>query len=137
MQRRRSRPIRLVLGITMGAALTLGACGDDDGGGGGSTDAFCDELAKLADAGDDTTEEEDLEAIRAVAEVAPGEISDEMDQLVETFEQILAFDPETASEEEFDEFLAIAGDIEETSIAVEDFARENCPDLPEELFTTE
>jgi len=87
-------------------------------------------MSAIAESGDDTTEEQDLAALQAVADVAPSEISDEMDQLLDVYEQLQAFDPEASSEEEMGEFLAIVGQLEE-------FAMENCPDLPADFFSTE
>ena len=60
-----------------------------------------------------------------------------MNELVDGFEQLQSFDAEAASEEEMGEFLAVAGSLDEASTAVEEFALENCPDLPADLFDTE
>jgi len=130
------RPIHQLLGIAAAGVLTLAACGED-GDSGGSADVFCDEIAKLAESGGDTTEEEDLAALKAVADVAPSEISDEMDELLSGFEQVQAFDAESASEDEFTDFLAIAASLDQASIAIEEFATEKCPDLPANFFSTE
>ena len=83
------------------------------------------------------TEEENLAALQSLADAAPSEISDEMNELVDGFEQLQSFDPEAASDEEMTEFLAIAGSLDEASTAIEEFALENCPDLPADLFATE
>jgi hypothetical protein len=48
-----------------------------------------------------------------------------------------AFDPEASSEEEMGEFLAIVGQLDEPATKVEEFAMENCPDLPADFFSTE
>jgi len=125
----------MALCVAAAGALSVAACGGDDDGG-GSTDAFCAEIAKLADSGSDTTEEEDLAALQAVAEAAPDEISDEMNELLDGFEQLQAFDPETSSEDEIADFLALADSLDQAGIAVEEFATENCPDLPADLFST-
>jgi hypothetical protein len=60
-----------------------------------------------------------------------------MDQLVAGLEQLLSFDPEASSEEEMNDFLAMADGLDEASTAVEEFALENCPGLPADLFATE
>jgi hypothetical protein len=123
--------------VAAAGALIVSACGgDDDDGGGGNADAFCEEIAKLAESGGDTTEEEDLAALQAVADAAPSEISDEMEELLDGFEQLQAFDPETSSEDEVADFLAIADSLDQAGIAVEEYAVENCPDLPADLFST-
>ena len=137
MRRRAPRPIRLAVGLAAVSALTLAACDGDSDSSGSNTDAFCEEITALAGSGDDTTEEEGLEAFRSIADVAPDEISDEMDQLVEAFEQLQTFDPEAASEDEIAEFVAIAEGLDEASSTVEQFARDNCPDLPDDFFGTE
>jgi Asp-tRNA(Asn)/Glu-tRNA(Gln) amidotransferase C subunit len=139
MRKKSVRPIRLATGLVAAATLAMSACGsDDDGGGGdGDTAAFCEEIQTLAESTDETTEEQDLAALRSVADAAPGEIADEMNQLVEAFEQLQAFDPEAASEEEMADFLTLADGLDEASTAVEEFALANCPDLPADLFETE
>jgi len=128
-----------VIALTATAAFALAACGSDgdSSGGGGSTDAFCEEMGVLAESGTDTTEAEDLAALQAVASAAPSEISDEVNQLVDAFQQLQAFDPESASEDEMADFLELASSIDEAGAAVEDFAKENCPDLPADFFSTE
>jgi hypothetical protein len=60
-----------------------------------------------------------------------------MDQLVEAFEQLQSFDPEAATEDEIAEFVAIAEGLDEAGATVEDFTRDNCPDLPADFFGTE
>lgn len=132
-----SRPTRFVLCLGAAAALGLAACGSDDGGGGGSDEAFCERIQAVAESTDETTEAEDLEALRSVADAAPDEISDEMDQLVDAFEQLQSFDPEAASEEEMTDFLALADGLDEASTTVEEYALANCPDIPEDVFATE
>jgi hypothetical protein len=137
MQRSTSRPIRIALALA--GALALGACSSDggdssDGDGSGSTETFCEEIATLADFDEDSTEEEDFAAIRAIADVAPDEISDEMDLLVDVFDEFQSFDPATSSEEELAEFLELADTIDEAGTSVEEFTVENCPDLPDGVF---
>ena len=136
MRKKSGRPIRLTIGLVAAATLAMSACGSDDGGG-GDTEAFCEEIQTLAESTGETTEEQDLAALRSVADAAPGEIADEMDQLVEAFEQLQAFDPEAASEEEMADFLTLADGLDEASTAVEEYALANCPDLPADLFETE
>jgi hypothetical protein len=136
MRPSRTRTIRLGFTLAVGALLTLTACGDDDGagGGGGSTEAFCEEITAVAESDDEGSQEANLAAIQAVADAAPSEIADEMNQLVDAFEQLQSFDPQAASEEQMAEFLEIAEGVEETSEAIEEYAIENCPDLPADLF---
>ncbi len=133
MRRRRSRATRLALAAS--TTLALAACGSDDGGGGGgSTEAFCDEIEALAATGDDMSDAENLAALQSVADAAPGEIADDMDELVEALERLQSFDPEAASEEEMADFLDLAADLDEPSARIEEFAMENCPDLPDDVF---
>ena len=101
-----------------------------------STDAFCQQLPALADSDVDTTEAKDLAALQQVADAAPSEISDEMDLLVEAFERLRTFDSETASEEELADFLEFTEGLDGASTTVEEFAGENCPDLPPDFFST-
>ncbi len=134
MRQRTSRPTRRAIAVAATTTLALAACGSD---GGGSTDAFCEEIVALDESDADTTEEQNLAALQALAAAAPGDISDEMNQLVDAFEQVQAFDAESASEDEMTDFLALAGSIDEASTAVEEFAAENCPDLPADFFGDE
>ena len=100
------------------------------------TDAFCQQLPALADSDVDTTEAEDLAARQQVADAAPSEISNEMDLLVEAFERLRTFDSETASEEELADFPEFTEGLDGASTTVEEFAGENCPDLPPDFFST-
>ena len=133
MRQRAPRSVRLAVGLTVGAALALAACGSESGG--GSTDAFCERIQAVAESGDDTTDEENLAALQSVADAAPSEISDEMNQLVDGFAQVQSFDVEAASEEEMVEFLATVDGLDGASTAIEEFALANCPDLPADLFS--
>ena len=132
---------RILISLTACGALTLAACGSDsdsgDGGGGGDVEAFCDELAARADSDVDTTEEEDLAALRSIADSAPGEIADDMDTLVDAFAQAQAFDLESATEDRMAEFEGLIAEFEEATAAVEQYARDKCPDLPADFFSTE
>jgi hypothetical protein len=142
MRQRTPRPIRLATGLIAAAALAMAACGSDgdageDGGGdggGGGNEAFCTEIQALAESTEETTEAEDRAALQAVADVAPDEIADEMNKLVDGLEQLQTFDPEAATEEEMTDFLAFTEDLGAAGAAVEEFALENCPDLPADLF---
>jgi hypothetical protein len=114
--------------------VALTACGDDDEGGGGSVEAFCQELEAFAD---DVADADDLSFVadfEAVVDAAPGEIADEMNQMLEAFEQLASMPDEPESEEQMNEMLELTASIEEPSAAVEEFARENCPDLPASVF---
>jgi hypothetical protein len=145
MRQRTPRAIRLATGLIAAAALAMAACGSDgdgdasgggDGGDGGSTEAFCTEIQALIESSDDTTEAENVAALQSVADVAPDEIADEMNTVVDGLEQVQAFDPEAATEEEMTEFLAFADELGAAGAAVEEFALENCPGLPADLFAT-
>jgi hypothetical protein len=120
--------------IAAGAALASSACGGD--GGGGDLEAFCEQIEILAEPGTDTTEAENLAALRAVSAVAPSEVSDQMNELVRVFEQVQSFDPETATENEMIDFLSLADGVEQAGADVEAYAIENCPGLPAGIFST-
>lgn len=141
MRQRTPRTIRRATGLIAAATVLMAACGNDNGAGsddsGGSTGTFCEEIQALAESSDGTSEAESLAALQSVADAAPDEISGEMDQLVAGLEQLLSFDPEASSEEEMNDFLAMADGLDEASTAVEEFALENCPGLPADLFATE
>jgi hypothetical protein len=138
MRPRASRPTRILIGLTACGSLALAACGSDgDSGGGGDVEAFCAALAETAESDLDTTEEEDLAQVRAIADSAPSEISDAMDTLVDAFEQLQAFDFENATEDQMAEFEELLPAFEEATTDVERYARDNCPDLPDDFFSTE
>ena len=130
MRRRTSPPIRLTIGLTTCATLALAACGGDSGG--GSTEAFCDDL--LAIASDDISDEDSVALFQAAADSAPSEISSEMGQFVDLLERLLAFDEETATDEEMTALADSAADLDESGTKIEAFAAENCPDLPADFF---
>ena len=132
MRQRASRPIRLAMGLAASGTLALAACGGDSGG--GSTEAFCDDLLAVNEASDDISDEDGLALLQAAADSAPSEISSEMEGFVEMFEQLLAFDVAAATDEEMAEFTNSAPDFEESTTKIQEFATENCPDLPADFF---
>jgi len=134
MNTRIFRPAHLLTALSVGAVLALAACGSDDGGGGGSTEAFCNEIVALAESSDDMTDEQNVAALQSLADATPGEISGDMDILVEVFEELQALDLETATDEEMADFEAMVADLDEASANVEAYAEENCPDLPADIF---
>jgi hypothetical protein len=143
MRSRAARPTRILIALTACGSLALAACGSDsdsDSGGdsgGGDVEAFCAALAESAEADLDTTEEEDLAQLQAIADSAPSEVSDAMGTLVDIFEQLQAIDFETATEDELAEFEELLPTFEQATADVEDYARDNCPDLPDDFFSTE
>jgi hypothetical protein len=145
MRSRPARSTRILIALTACGSLALAACGSDgdgdsgggSGGGGDDVEAFCAALAESAESDLDTTEEEDLEQLQAIADSAPGEVSDAMDTLVDIFEQLQAIDFETATEDELAEFEELLPTFEEATAEVESYARDNCPDLPDDFFSTE
>jgi hypothetical protein len=116
--------------------MALTACGSDDdsGSGGGSVDAFCDALETFADEPADAGDPTFVADFRALAETAPSEISDEINEMLSVFEQIDALPDEPGTEEEMNELLELASSIDEPGAAVEEFAMENCPDLSASVF---
>jgi len=133
----------MLIGLTACGSLALAACGSDgdsgggDSGGGDDVEAFCAALFESTESDLDTTDEEDLEIIRSIAASAPSEVSDAMDTMVDTFEQLLDFDFENATEDQVAEFEALLPSFEEATAEVESYARDNCPDLPDDFFSTE
>ena len=120
------------MGLATSGTLALAACGG--GSGRSSTEAFCDDLLAVNEASDDISDEDGLALLQAAADSAPSEISREMDGFVEMFEQVLAFDVAAATDEEMAEFTNSAPDFEESTTKIEEFATENCPDLPADFF---
>lgn len=142
MRPRASRPTRILIGLVACGPLALAACGSDGDSGGGDSggsdvEAFCAALAESAESDLDTTAAEDLEQLQAIADSAPGEVSDAMDTVVDIFEQLQDFDFETATEEQVAEFEELLPAFEEATATVESYARDNCPDLPDDFFSTE
>jgi hypothetical protein len=139
MRRSTTRPIRLAIALATGGALALTACGDDDssggggGGGGGSVDAFCAELESFSAS---TNDDDDtfVADFKKVADAAPSEISAAMNRMLEAFERLDSLPDEPESEEQMAEMMELLEAIEEPANAVEEFAVENCPDLPDSIF---
>jgi hypothetical protein len=146
MRSRSPRPTRILIALTACGSLALAACGSDgggddsdggDSGGGDNAEAFCAALFESTESDLDTTDEEDLEMLRSIAASAPSEVSDAMDTMVDAFEQLLDLDFENATEEQLAEFEALLPSFEEATAEVESYARDNCPDLPDDFFSTE
>jgi hypothetical protein len=137
MRSRVPRPPRILIGLASCVALALAACGSDGDSGGDDVEAFCDALAETTESDPDTTAAGDLEQLQAIADAAPSEVSDAMDTLVDIFEQLDAVDFENATEDELAEFEALLPTFEDATAEVESYARDNCPDLPDDFFSTE
>ena len=100
----------IAFGTSLVLCAALAACGGDDdddaggsgGGGGGSTEEFCDKARdyeeEFADA--DPSDEEAIDALRDLADSAPSDISDDMNGLIDLFEQMAEAgeDPEALAE---------------------------------------
>lgn len=135
MRRSSTRPIRLTVVLALGGAMALAACGEDDGGG-ASTEAFCSELGSFAASADASGEADEsfVSDFRTLAESAPGEISDEINEMLAAFESLDELPDEPESEEQMEEMMDLLGSIEEPNAAVEEFAMDNCLDLPASVF---
>ena len=99
--------------------VLVAGCGDDDEGAsddGGDVEAYCAAVAEM-DGSDEAPTVEQLEAIR---DVAPDEIADDIDVVVDAFiEAIESGDPEAVFAD---------ADVEERLTGViEPFEEENCP----------
>lgn len=115
----------------------LGACaGSDDSNSDSDLDTFCEEITALAQSDADTTEAEDVAALRSLADAAPSAISGDLDDMVDGLRQLQGFDAETASDEEMAGFLDMIDGLDEASVRVEEFALANCADMPADLFAT-
>jgi hypothetical protein len=149
MRQPTSRPLRLAIALAASGALALTACGSDSdsdsdssssaesrsgASSSGSPEAFCVDLLAISEAPDDLDNEAGLALLQAAAASAPSEISDDMNQLTDSFELLLSFD-EDATDDEMAEFSERAEAIEAASLKIEDYARDNCPDLPADFFS--
>jgi hypothetical protein len=117
--------MRRVVALTVAGAFALAACGDD---GGGSVEAFCESAQEFADTDDffatDNPEdfraglEEARDAINAMADDAPDEISDDAETAAEVsgelFDSLDDIDPtdEAAVEAAFAPFFDADADPE-------------------------
>lgn len=133
--------MRRAVAFTVAAAVVVAACSSD---GGGSVEAFCESAQEFADAGDffDTDDPEDFaagleearDAINAMADDAPGEISDDAKTLAEVseelFDSLADIDPtdEEAVEEAFAPFFDADVDPEFAAAvdSVNEFALTEC-----------
>ncbi|MDQ4024000.1 MAG: hypothetical protein M3217_00695 [Actinomycetota bacterium] len=108
------RPMVLLLLI----AALFAACGGDDGGG-GDAQAFCDKQEEL-DSLDTADPEAMAQAIDELVADAPEEISDDIQLIADTLEELENVDtPEEAENLDTEELEAASGRIE-------DWVDENC-----------
>jgi len=117
----------LVAGALLGS-LALAACGGDDDSASGDTEEFCSQVA--VEVPDDATDAEVLANIEAIAAAAPSEIADDMNELATLFAQAQDIDLETADEQALADFEGIVARLGELGPSLEEWATENCPDLP-------
>lgn len=126
-----------VAGFAIVGLLALSACGSDDesssdaeGGDTASSEEFCAQLGELA-AGDGSSVVTDLQTL---AESAPDAISDDMQAFANLFNEM-----EALSTEQTDEAAAQLadkiGEMGELTGRLDTWTNENCPDIPDNVFT--
>jgi hypothetical protein len=131
------RSVRRAIGaFTVVGLLTLGACGSDSDSNGDavSSEAFCARIGELA-AGDDDTTSDDLKAdLQNLADMAPDAVSDDMQAFVDLFNEMDALSADE-SEEAAAQITDMMNELGELTSRLDSWSNENCPDLPENIFT--
>ena len=132
--------MRRVVAVMVAGAFALAACGDD---GGGSVEAFCESVQEVADNDQDPFEtdsredfvaelEKQRDAVNAVADNAPDEISDDAQTGAEWFAEVsdalAAVDPtdQAALEEASAPFDEDDPEVEAAGESVNEFALTEC-----------
>lgn len=127
---------RRVLAALSVGLLAVAACGSDDEGSGGdvsdgaSTEEFCTQLGVLAadDGSNVTTGVQDLAAS------APGDVADDMSAFADLFAEMSALSGDTSEDAQ----AALAdkmAEFAELSARLDTWSNENCPDLPQDVFS--
>ena len=119
----------IALGSSIVLCVALAACGGDDdddaGGGGGGGADFCEQVRgfdeEFAEA--EATDEEAIDALRELADNAPDEISDDINDLLDLFDRIqeAGDDPE-----EIAELTEEAAGLEESAQRVMTYFEDEC-----------
>lgn len=122
---------RAVAALTIAAMVPLGACGSDSESSGVDNAEFCARLGELAAGGDGDTTSDDLEAdLQQLADNAPDDVADDMQSFVDLFVEMDAL-----SEDQADELSAMMDEFSDLTSQLDNWSNENCPDLPENVFT--
>jgi len=126
---------RALAGVTVVGLLALSACGSDGDANGGGGDAatveeFCSEVGKVA-AGDGSSAAADLQSL---AESAPDAISDDMQAFANLFNEMDALSTD-GSDEAAAKLADKMGEYTDLTGRLDTWSNENCPDLPENVFT--
>ena len=111
-------PGRVLVGSTALVALVAG-CGDDDDSS-GDVEAYCAAVAEIDSSRDVPT----VEQMEAIKDVAPDEISDDIDFVADAFIEGI----ENGNLEEVFEDEEVGARLENS---IEPFEQENCPDNEE------
>ncbi len=128
-----ARTIAAALGVGL---LALSACssdGDtstDDNGARVSTEEFCARLGTLAES-DGTGVATQLQDLAASA---PDDVSDDIAAFADLFGEMTALSEETTDEAQA-KLADKMADYEELTGRLDTWSNENCPDLPENVFT--
>jgi hypothetical protein len=132
------RSVRRAIGaFTVVGLLALGACGSDSDSNGDavSSEEFCDKLGELTAGDDNDTTSDDLKAdLQNLADIAPDGVSDDMQAFVDLFNEMDALSADQ-SEEAAAQITDMMDEIGELTSRLDSWSNENCPDLPENIFT--
>jgi hypothetical protein len=125
---------RALAGLAVAGTLAISACGSDDAADSGddavSTEAFCTELGALA-----ATEEGSISAeLQSLADSAPDAITDDMQAFSRLFGELDALSTDE-SDEAAAQMAELFGEYEDVTSRLDIWANDNCPELPENVFT--
>lgn len=129
----RSRSFVATLAVV---AVAVAGCGGDDDAGGGDTEAFCAALAADA-AGGQVDMDEDFEAgmaeLERLRELAPGEIRDSLDTMMEVFTELENLDGD--DEESFAAAMEVmfSPEVIAAGTRLEEFGSQECGIDPDDF----
>ena len=125
-----SRPT-LIMGAVAVAALSFTACGGSGGGNSaGDVEAFCAKYEEFDNAGDIDSNDDILDALDVLKDIAPAEISNDLDTAIDAFKTLSEFEEKFDAGEEIDEedasLVEASEQIDTTGEKIEDYVAANC-----------
>lgn len=108
---------RMLGAVAMAGVLAMAGCGDDDGGGEGSIEDYC----RLSQESDSSAEFPTAEEFDEIRSAAPPEIRDDVNTLIDAFQDL-------GDSDDPEELFAVFDDPEVAAAIenLEEFEAENC-----------
>ena len=126
---------RMMTALLAATAMILAACGDDDDDGGGSTAEFCSLFAEeSAIFSDESTEDEVIAGLQALADAAPSDIKGDVEELRDASIAISEIDFNEVDEDEFAALEEQFAGIEQAQANAEAWVLDNCDEVADDFF---